>query len=83
MPYYAVRHSLKSLREQFFGNPPFKIYAYIELSNYRYYLSGEEKLDYIYKQLLAVKDSETDGWYAWSPHNQYNNLFLLLKFKNI
>lgn len=79
MPYYVVRNSLESLREQFYGDIPFKIYAYIELSNYRYPLSRDEKLDYILEQLLAVKDSQIDGWYAWSPNNQYNNLFLLLK----
>lgn len=79
MPYYIIDHSLKSLRERFNGNIPIKIYPYIETYNYRYPLSQQEKLDYITKQLAAVEDNNVDGWYVWNIHNDYKNLFIVLK----
>lgn len=81
MPYFAVRSSLKALHEQFPGALPFKVYPFIELYNYRYPLSQANKLKYISEELAAVEDSQTDGWYAWNIHNNYNNLFIVLKSK--
>jgi len=81
MPYFAVRSSLKALREQFPGALPFKVYPFIELYNYRYPLSQANKLKYISEELAAVEDSQVDGWYAWNIHNNYNNLFIVLKSK--
>jgi len=79
-PYYIVHASLKALHGQFQnGAIPFKVYPYIETYNYRYKLSEQGKLDYIYKQLQAVKDSNVNGWYAWNIHNDYDNLFLVMK----
>lgn len=78
-PYQTVLSSLNALREQFDNSPPFKVYAYVELSNYRYPLSRQQKLAYIYSQIKATEDGRADGWYAWSPHNQYDNLFRVLK----
>lgn len=77
-PYQTVLGSLKLIRAQFNNNPPFKLYPYIELSNYRYPLAYEKKLDYIREQIRAVKNSGADGWYAWSPHNKYDNLFTVM-----
>lgn len=79
MPYYAVRNALKALHAQFYGNLPFKVYAFIETYNYRYPLSDPARRDYIAKQLLAVQDSMIDGWYVWNPNNKYNNLFMVLQ----
>jgi hypothetical protein len=79
IPYETIYSAMKALRMQFNGYIPFKVYPYIELSNYHYRFSTEQKLHYIYEQLRAAKDSDIDGWYAWSPSNSYNNLFLTLK----
>jgi hypothetical protein len=78
-PYEIIYDSLQALKAQFDNKPPVKLYAYIELSNYRYPLSGEKRLAYIAAQIKAVKDAGIDGWYAWSAHNQYDYLFRLLE----
>lgn len=78
-PYQTVLSSLRALRGQFGGYPPFKIYAFIEVSNYIYKYSGQQKFQYIREQIRGVRDSGADGWYAWSPRNQYNALFQLLR----
>jgi hypothetical protein len=82
-PYDTIDTSLDSLKAQFANRvPPMKIYAYIELSNYHYRMSRAQKIDYIKDQIDAVNDAEIDGWYAWSPHNQYDNLFAILQKKS-
>lgn len=82
-PYDTIDTSLDSLKDQFANRvPPMKIYAYIELSNYHYRMSRAQKIDYIKDQLDAVNDADIDGWYAWSPHNQYDNLFAILQKKS-
>jgi len=78
IPYYTVLSSIQALRRQFNNRPPFKIYAYIELYNYRYPLSYQQKLHYIYQQLKAVQDGNADGWFAWNPRNKYGILFKVL-----
>ena len=78
-PYETVYDSLISIKEQFDDDLPFKLYPYIELSNYHYPLSHEKKLKYIYSQIKAVQDAGADGWYAWSPQNKYDNLFQVLE----
>lgn len=79
IPYETIYRALAALRFQFNDYLPFKLYPYIELSNYHYKLSKEQKLQYIYEQIKAVDDSNADGWYAWSPSNYYDNLFLAIK----
>lgn len=79
IPYQTVADSLRALRAQFNYNPPFRIYPYIELYNYRYYLSYKQRLNYIYQQLRAVQDNHTNGWFAWNPNNNYNILFRVLQ----
>lgn len=78
-PYDTVYDSLTSIKKQFNDQVPVKIIAYIELSNYHYPMSKSQRLDYIGEQLEAVHDAGLDGWYAWSPHNQYDNLFAVLQ----
>lgn len=77
-PYETVFESLKHIKKQFGDPMPIKVYAYIELSNYHYPMSHAKTLDYITAQLKAVHEAGADGWYAWSPHNRYDNLFRVL-----
>lgn len=77
-PYDTVYDSLVRIQDQFAEEMPMKMYAYIELSNYHFPMSREKKLAYIKSQLKAVHDAQADGWYAWSPHNRYDNLFEVL-----
>jgi len=79
-PYKTVYDSLVSIKEQFDGKMPVKLFPYIELSNYHYpKQSHENKLKYIYAQIQAVQDAGADGWYAWSAKNYYDNLFTVLE----
>lgn len=78
-PYDTVYDSLALLQKQFDYKMPIKMYAYIELSNYHYPMTHEKTLAYIKAQLKAVKAAGADGWYAWSPHNRYDNLFYVLE----
>lgn len=80
-PFETVYGSLKRIQKIFNNKMPIKMYAYIELSNYHYPMSREKTLEYIKAQLSAVKQSGADGWYAWSPHNRYDNLFYILEHK--
>ncbi|RDI41316.1 putative glycoside hydrolase [Aquicella lusitana] len=79
IPYETVYDSLTRIQKQFDGKMPMKMYAYIELSNYHYRMSRAQKLAYIKAQIKAVNDANADGWYAWSPHNRYENLFYVLQ----
>lgn len=78
-PYETVYGSLKRIKKQFGDPMPIKVYAYIELSNYHFPMTRPKTLEYIKAQLRAVKEAEVDGWYAWSPHNRYDNLFQVLE----
>lgn len=78
-PYETVFDSLRHIKAQFETQQlPMKVYAYIELSNYHYPMSRAKTLEYITKQIKAVDAAGADGWYAWSPHNRYDNLFTVL-----
>jgi hypothetical protein len=79
-PYETVFSSLTHIKKQFSSpETPMKIIAYIELSNYHYPMSHKNTMDYIDDQIAAVEESNVHGWYAWSPHNRYDNLFKLLQ----
>lgn len=82
-PYETVHDSLVRIKKQFGEKKPIKIYAYIELSNYHYPMSREKTKEYIKAQLKAVDHAGADGWYAWSPHNRYDNLFSILENRNV
>lgn len=79
-PYETIYDSLTSIQNQFDDNKmPVKMYAWIELSNYHYPMSRAKTLEYIKAQIQAVNKANADGWYAWSPHNKYDNLFNILE----
>jgi len=83
-PYDTVYSSLMAIHKQFNNQPlPFKLYPFIELSNYRYPLSRNKKLEYIHAQIQAAENANADGWYVWSPHNYYDNLFTVLETKSV
>lgn len=77
-PYKTVHSSLASLKEQLKDQPPVKIIAYIEASNYRYPLPGAKKAHYVREQVRAVEDSNVEGWYFWSANNLYEHVFYML-----
>jgi hypothetical protein len=77
-PYQTIYLSLKALKSQFDGKMPVKIYAYIEISNYRYALPGNSRHAYILSEMKAVRDAGANGYYVWSAHNKYDYLFNLL-----
>lgn len=81
-PYETVNNSLERIQKQFPEKSPVKVIAYIELSNYRYPMSGEKRMDYISAQVKAVKDANVEGFYAWSAHNKYDYLFKVLQNQN-
>ena len=75
-PYNIIYSALESLKSKFPNNqPPFKVYAYIELFNYRNKLSEAQLNGYINSQVKAVEDANVEGWYAWSANNKYDRLF--------
>lgn len=78
-PYNIIYSALESLKSKFDDNsPPFKVYPYIELSNYRHSFSDSQLVGYINSQIKAVEDAQADGWYAWSANNKYDRLFNIL-----
>jgi hypothetical protein len=77
-PYQTIYGSLKAIRSQFHDNMPVKLYAYIEISNYRYPLPGNKRHAYVLAEMKAVQDGGADGYYVWSAHNKYDYLFGLL-----
>jgi hypothetical protein len=78
-PYETISESLASIQKQFDDAMPIKMYAWIELSNYHFPMPRSKTLEYIKAQIRAVDNSDADGWYAWSPHNKYDNLFTVLE----
>lgn len=77
-PYETVFNSITALKEQIKDSPHVAIYAFIELYNYRIFMSHEKKVKYIQAEIDAAKKSGADGWYAWSPNNHYDVLFGML-----
>jgi len=78
-PYKTIFSSITALKKQVPDSADVKVYAYIELFNYRYPMSHQQRKDYINAELAAVKDSGASGWYAWSAGNRYDILFDVLK----
>lgn len=81
-PYDTILDSLERVQGQFGDTMPIKLIPYIELSNYHYSMPHDATLKYIQAQLDAVEEADADGWYAWSPHNRYDNLFKVLISQN-
>jgi len=78
-PYKAVKELLTDLNNLFGSKVPFRVHPYIEVYNYRYSMNDAQKQNYIRAQIKAAKDTGAHGWYAWSPGNNYKNLFQALK----
>jgi len=78
-PYSTVSDSVKALRKQLLGFPRVKIYAYVELFNYRYPMNRSTKIKYIQAQIQAAMNAGANGWYAWSATNKYKLLFSILQ----
>lgn len=81
-PYKTINNSLNALAKQFNDNPPFKIRAFIEATNYHYLkkTSDAQKQKYLLQEIRAVEDAKgTAGWYVWSANNSYDNLFEVMK----
>lgn len=82
-PYATVHTTLDNIYDMFDDDKmPMRIIPFIELSNYHFKMNHAEKIAYIKAQIKAVKDAEADGWYAWSAHNSYENLFKVLEEEN-
>lgn len=78
-PYDTYYAAIEALKSKFADNEtPFKLYPYIELSNYRFRFSEEQLVGYIQSQVKAIEDTRADGWYAWSANNKYDRLFNVL-----
>jgi len=82
-PYETVYNSITKLKQQLGHQSNVKIYAYIEMSNYRYPMGRAKKIKYIQAQMQGAINAGADGWYAWSPNNKYHLLFKLLSNGNI
>lgn len=80
-PYFTYYSALDALHNQFSYNTPFKLYPYIELSNYRYNFTEQQLSGYIHSQIKAIEDINADGWYAWSANNKYDRLFNILQYR--
>ena len=78
-PYSTVLKSVLALRQQLRGHPHVKVFAFIELYNYRYPMSRYAKIKYIKAQMQAARDGGANGWYAWSARNKYSLLFYVLR----
>lgn len=79
-PYETVHTTLDNIADMFEEDKmPVRMIPYIELSNYHFRMNRAQKVAYIKAQIKAVKDAEADGWYAWSAHNSYENLFNVLE----
>ncbi len=77
-PYKTIYDSLKALQKQFWGMVPYKVYAYIEMYNYRHKMSPSGRIAYLQAEMQAARDADADGWYAWSAMNKYGYLFKAL-----
>lgn len=80
-PYETVFNSIAALKKQIQAHPNVAIYAYIELFNYRYKLSPEQRIKYINAEMKAAHDGGANGWYVWSATNHYSPLFRVLSMK--
>jgi hypothetical protein len=78
-PYHTVYDSVTALRKNISNHPDVKVYAFIEMSNYRYRMSAKKRADYIRAEIKAAIDAGADGWFAWSAGNKYQQLFSILQ----
>ena len=76
--YDATYAAIVNIKQQYPSTTPFKVYPYIELSNYKQQFTEDQLIAYINGQIAAVEDAKADGWYAWSAGNKYDRLFNIL-----
>jgi hypothetical protein len=77
-PYETVFNAITALKKQLQPNSPVNVFAYIELFNYRFPLSPQQKIKYINAEMKAAHDAGANGWYVWSATNHYSPLFQVL-----
>ncbi len=78
-PYSTVLNSVRALKQQLINYPEVKVYAYIEMWNYRYPMNYEKRIRYVRAQIEGAMKGGAEGWYAWSANNHYKVLFDLLR----
>ncbi|OGT45344.1 MAG: hypothetical protein A3E82_06450 [Gammaproteobacteria bacterium RIFCSPHIGHO2_12_FULL_38_11] len=77
-PYETVFHSIAALKKQLTNHPNVGVFAFIEIYNYRFWLSPSKKAEYILAEMKAATDAGANGWYVWSATNHYSPLFQFL-----
>lgn len=77
-PYETVYNSVVALKKQLQNHPAVAVYPYIELFNYRFFLTPQKKAEYIAAEMKAAHDSGANGFYVWSAMNHYAPLFKVL-----
>lgn len=82
-PYLTVNDSINRFKQKLGNNPNVKVHAYLEVHNYRYPMTDAKDYKYIQAQIQGARDAGAHGWYFWSAHNQYDNLFHVLKNNNV
>lgn len=80
-PYDIVYKAVTSMQRQFKRRTPFRVYVFVELTNYRHKLTEDQLVGYFHSQVKAVEDAGADGWYVWSAGNKYDRLFNILSKK--
>ena len=78
-PYNTVLKSVSALKRQLKNDKHVRVYAYLELYNYRYPMSRAKRMSYTRAQIQAAKDAGANGYYFWSARNQYGVLFDVLR----
>ncbi|OGT43693.1 MAG: hypothetical protein A3F13_07025 [Gammaproteobacteria bacterium RIFCSPHIGHO2_12_FULL_40_19] len=77
-PYETVFNAITALKKQLNPGSSVSVFAYIELFNYRFPLSAQQKMKYINAEMKAAHDAGANGWYVWSATNHYSPLFRVL-----
>lgn len=78
-PYSTVLNSVSALKKQLQPYPHVKVYAFIEVFNYRYPMNYTKRAQYIKAQMQGAMNAGADGLYAWSANNHYKLLFNVLE----
>ncbi|MCH9769601.1 MAG: putative glycoside hydrolase [Gammaproteobacteria bacterium] len=78
-PYQTVHKSVRLLKKQLKDHDHVRVYAYLEISNYRYPMSWQQRKRYIRAQIQGALDAGAHGYYIWSAKNKYRLLFQVLR----
>jgi hypothetical protein len=74
-PYQIISKALASIHKRIPLQTKPLLIPYIEVTNYRYTHTKRETITYIKKQIQAIEDGHTNGWYFWSASSRYALLF--------